>query len=149
METHAPLRQSEGTPPLFVEEDPLSHTPPRRPRFANTDLSGCSSISIDLKGDGTRYTLTLASGEMSMMGGQPSVMYDVYPPAEWTTLTIPMADFAEQQGFGMWNSAPFDAGEANSIGLSHSAFLPGTLSKDPKFVSGPFDITLRNLRCNK
>lgn len=111
------------------------------------DLSDCTAIAFDARGDNTRYTFSLRSGEMGMFGGASTVDADFYPPTEWTRLVIPMSEMTEPQGFGGFGAqTPFNPSESSAVGLSHSAFLGG-LTKDPDFVSGPFKMEMRNLEC--
>lgn len=117
-------------------------------RFAEPmDLSDCTAIAFEARGDTTRYTFSLRSGEMGMFGGASTVDADFYPPNEWTRLEIPMSEMSEPQGFGGFGAqTPFNPSQASAVGLSHSAFLGG-LTKDPDFVSGPFKMEMRNLEC--
>lgn len=113
---------------------------------ASMDISDCENFSMDVKGDATRYKMTLMSGERSMWGGGSSINANFYPTPEWSTITIPISDFkAEAPGFGP-KQPPFDPTDLTTVGINHSAFIGG-FQKDTNFVSGPFGIEVKNMRC--
>jgi len=116
-------------------------------RFADEDLSACTALRFQAKGDMTRYKLSLISGQMSRFGGSSTIEGMFYPPEEWTTITVDIDDMKEPAGLGFGMAPPpFNIAATNGLGVSHSAFLDG-LTKDPDFKSGPFSVMMRDFEC--
>merc|ERR1711976_478457 len=88
------------------------------------DLSACTSIAFEAKGDMHRYKLSLMSGQMNMWGGSSRVQADFYPPETWTEIAIPLEEMEEPRSNWRGMTMPaFNAAETGCIGVSHSAFL--------------------------
>jgi hypothetical protein len=118
------------------------------------DFRNCQSLAFKAKSSSSssdsRFEFSVTSGDSgnSMWGmGGATKKVDFYPTEEWQTFNFALGDFAEEMsGFGGQTRTSFDWGDVDSIGLRRSAFKGG-FQKDPDFVSGPFEVEVKDLQC--
>jgi hypothetical protein len=111
------------------------------------DFSGCTGLTVMLKGDGQRYVFELRDS-----GNNMGVSYevDVFPTSNWQAYDIPFSMLeAEKPFWASRNTASvpdLDRSNIVSMGIKRSAFLKG-YAKDPSFTNGAFEVSFREMKC--
>ncbi len=79
-----------------------------------TDIRGCRSIRLQVRGDGREYGLNLRSAGMERLSYR---IYFVAPDA-WQTLTFPLADFRPvRTGETVPDAPPLDTAQLTMVGF--------------------------------
>ncbi len=79
-----------------------------------TDIRGCHSLRLQVRGDGREYGLNLRSAGMDRLS------YRVYftAPDEWQTLTFPLTDFQPiRTGDTVPDAPPLDTAQITMVGF--------------------------------
>ena len=78
------------------------------------DLGGHTELRLRLRGDGKRYWLTT----YTTRGGPVSYRAPIQPPAEWTTVRVPLASLTPyRRGSTVPEAPPFDASRVRTLGF--------------------------------